>query len=194
MSYQDTISEINARRGQMMKLRAEMRDLQATIEPQIVSDYSFDTPAGPRTLSSYFGDKDTLFVIHNMGKSCVSCTQWADGFNGVLNHLQDRAAFIVSSPDSVDIQQEFAAGRGWNFQMVSHINSTFAKDMGYSPEENGQPKFWPGVSVFQMKQNAIVRVSDTSFGPGDDFNAIWNFFSMIPEGVNGWKTKYRYDS
>jgi hypothetical protein len=37
---------------------------------------------GKARLSALFGDKDTLFVIHNM----------TDGFNGVFEHLRDRAA------------------------------------------------------------------------------------------------------
>jgi hypothetical protein len=37
----------------------------------------------------------------------------------------------VSSPDPPDVQQKFAASRGWVFPMVSHMGSSFAEDMGY---------------------------------------------------------------
>ena len=72
-----------------------------------------------------------LFVIHNMGRSCPNCTLWADGFNGIYPHIADRAAFVVASPDPPDVQQSFAASRGWRFPMVSHQGSSFAADMGY---------------------------------------------------------------
>ena len=192
MTYQQTMSEINDRRKQMSGLRAEMRELQSAIEPEEVEDYTFTTPDGPVNLRSLFKDKDTLFLIHNMGKSCVNCTQWADGFNGVLDHLLDRAAFAVSSPDSPHVQKEFAEGRGWKFTMVSHEGTSFAEDMGYIGEREGKPSFWPGVSVYRKEGDRIVRVSDTSFGPGDDFNCIWNFFDMLPEGADGWEPKYSY--
>ena len=192
MTYADTMNDINSRRKQMTALRAEMRELQASIEPEEIEDCLFSSSTGDVNLGSLFGDKNTLFLIHNMGRSCVSCTQWADGFNGVLGHLQDRAAFVVSSPDSPEVQKEFADSRGWKFEMVSHEGTSFAEDMGYIGEYEGKPSFWPGVSVFQKQGDKIVRVSDTSFGPGDDFNCIWNFFDMTPEGHDGWEPKYSY--
>jgi predicted dithiol-disulfide oxidoreductase (DUF899 family) len=56
---------------------------------------------------------------------------WADGFTGTVPQLQDRAAFVVVSPDSPEIQQAFAQSRGWNFRMLSGQGSTFIKDMEY---------------------------------------------------------------
>ena len=139
-------------------------------------------------LSELFGDKDTLFVIHNMGSGCPYCTLWADGFNGVFDHLRNRAAFVVSSPDAPDKQRKFASGRGWRFPIVSHQGTTFAADMGYMAE--GRPA--PGVSVFKRKGDKIVRVADTSFGPGDDFAGIWHLFDLLPEGVDGWSPRFSY--
>lgn len=72
--------------------------------------------------------------------------------------------------------------------MVSHNGTSFAKDMGYHPEEG----YWPGVSVFKKDGDRILRVSDTNFGPGDDFNAVWNLFDLIPEGPDEWEPKYSY--
>lgn len=70
-------------------------------------------------LSELFGNKKDLILIHNMGNSCPYCTMWADGFNGLLQHLQDRAAFVVSSPDDPMTQKDFASSRGWKFKMIS---------------------------------------------------------------------------
>ena len=44
--------------------------------------------------------KRDLIVIHNMGASCPYCTLWADGFNGIYDHLADRAAFVALQPRS----------------------------------------------------------------------------------------------
>jgi predicted dithiol-disulfide oxidoreductase (DUF899 family) len=188
MRYRDTVVQLNDYRKQIDGINAQMRALQAEIEPEPVADYVFTTPSGPVTLSSLFGDKQDLFVIHNMGKSCPACTLWADGFNGVLQHLLARAAFVVSSPDSPQVQQEFAALRGWNFPMVSHEGSSFAEDMGYRPEG----KFYPGVSVFRKEQDRIMRVSDTGLGPHDGFCIVYNFFDMLPTGAEGWRPRYSY--
>ncbi len=147
MSYRETTKQLAEYRRQIAALREKMRSAQAAIEPEEVSDYEFATPRGKVLLSALFGDKDTLFVIHNMGTGCASCTMWADGFNGVFEHLRDRASFVVSSPDAPERQQDFAASRGWKFPMVSHQGSSFAEDMGYRADD----RVMPGVSVFKRK-------------------------------------------
>src|SRR3989441_10551640 len=95
-------------------------------------------------LSSLFGEKDELILIHNMRRGCPYCTMWADGFNGVLPHLEDRAAFAVVSPDPPSVQQKFATGRGLKFKMLSIKGTPFSVDMGYE-KKNGMKV--TGVSV-----------------------------------------------
>ncbi len=100
MKYKETAEKLAEYRSQIAAIREKMRGAHASIEPEEVQDYAFATPQGKARLSALFGDKDTLFVIHNMGTTCAHCTMWADGFNGVFEHLRDRAAFVVSSPDT----------------------------------------------------------------------------------------------
>src|SRR6266700_4688281 len=190
MTYKDTAEKLAQYRREIAGLRQKMREAQAAIEPEEVQDYEFAVPEGKVRMSALFGGKDTLFVIHNMGASCPYCTLWADGFNGVFDHLNNRAAFVLSSPDTPEQQQKFAASRGWRFPMVSYQDTTFAEDMGYRP--NGRAM--PGVSVFKRQGRKVVRVADTSFSPGDDFCPVWHFFDLIPEGAAGWEPKYRYAS
>lgn len=191
MNYAQAHETLTGHRARIAELRAEMRQVQSTIEPQPVQDYVFQTLDGPVALSALFGDKTDLFVIHNMGTGCTSCTMWADGFNGVYDHLASRAAFVVSSPNTPAVQRDFAAGRGWRFPMVSHEGSSFAQDMGYRGANGG---WHPGVSVFQKRGDRIVRVSDAELGPGDDFCVTYHLFDMIPEGVAAWSPKYAYQA
>jgi predicted dithiol-disulfide oxidoreductase (DUF899 family) len=175
-------------RHQIDALRARMRELQQMVEPQAVENYRLLAPEGALTLAELFGDKEYLFVVHNMGAGCVYCTLWADGFNGVVPHLEDRAAFVVSTPDDPEAQNRFKASRGWKFRMVSHQGTTFAADLGYANGDGMQP----GVSVFKKFGDRITRVSDADFGPGDDFSTPWHLFDLIPEGAAGWEPRYRY--
>src|SRR2546421_75141 len=131
MSYRDTSAKLADYRRQISELRRQMRSVQATAEPEEVRDYEFGTTSGTLRLSELLGAKRDLIVIHNMGASCAYCTLWADGYNGIYDHLAARAAFVVSSPDPPDVQHRFAQGRGWRFRMVSHAGTTFAADMGY---------------------------------------------------------------
>jgi predicted dithiol-disulfide oxidoreductase (DUF899 family) len=188
MSYRDRSEKLAAYRAEIAALREKMREVQAAIEPEPVQDYVFQTPDGAIRLGALFGDKTDLIVIHNMGTTCPACTMWADGFNGLYDHLASHAAFVVSSPDPPEIQARFAAGRGWRFRMVSHHGTSFAADMGYRSERG----FQPGVSVFRRAGERILRVADTSFSPGDDFCAVWHIFDLLPEGAAGWRPKFAY--
>lgn len=190
MSYAKSMQALNELRRQITELRQQMREIQTAVEPQAVEDYEFSTPDGGIRLSQLFGEHDSLILIHNMGAACVYCTLWADGFNGVSKHLENRAAFVVSSPDTPDEQRKFAESRGWQFRMVSHHGTSFAQDMGYT----GDHGFEPGISVFKKRGAQIVRVSDASLGPGDDFCSVWHMLDMLPEGADGWQPRYDYGS
>ncbi len=189
MNYKDTSKKLEDYRRQISDLREKMRAAQAAAEPQEVRDYAFETSEATVHLSELFGKKDDLIVIHNMGASCAYCTLWADGYNGIYHHLADRAAFVVSSPDPPAAQKKFAASRGWRFPMVSHQGTSFAGDMGYRSEDGG----WvPGVSVFRREGGHILRVSDASFQPGDDYCALWHTLDLLRGGPGDWEPQFRY--
>ena len=163
-----------------------MREIQAAVEPEPVADYTFATVDGTTRLAELFGAKNDLIVIHNMGASCAYCTLWADGFNGIYDHLVNRAAFVVCSPDAPETQREFAAGRGWRFPMVSHAGTNSAADMGYRSDGGG----WrPGVSVFRREADRIVRVADTGLGPGDDFLLDVALSGLAAGRRDGWQPR-----
>jgi predicted dithiol-disulfide oxidoreductase (DUF899 family) len=186
MKYPDVNRKLADYRRQIAEIRDRMRETLAAVEPQEVKDYEFTNIDGPVRLSQLFGHHEDLIVIHNMGISCPSCTLWADGYNGIHQHVVTRAGFVVSSPDRPTVQMKFAESRGWKFPMVSHAGSTFAADMGYVSAKGG----WiAGVSVFRHERNSIMRVSDTGFSPSDDFCTLWHFFDLLPGGVGEWPVK-----
>jgi predicted dithiol-disulfide oxidoreductase (DUF899 family) len=183
MKYTDVNGKLADYRRQIAAIREKMRDTLATVEPLEVKDYEFTTADGAVRLSQLFGDHEDLILIHNMGSACPACTLWADGYNGIHQHVVTRAAFAVSSPDRPAVQQKVAQNRGWQFPMVSHVGSTFAADMGYVSAKGG---WLPGVSVFKREGGSIARVSDTGFSPGDDYCTLWHFFDLLPGGVGEW--------
>src|SRR5438067_10142794 len=102
------IEEIRTR---IEEARKELADLRQKRPPENLGEYTFQTANADLSLSELFGEKSDLIVIHNMGARCVYCTLWADGFNGMTKHLEDRAAFWVISPDESDAQKKFASSR-----------------------------------------------------------------------------------
>ena len=190
MSNEATKQKLGELYQQLMEVRTSMLELQKGIEPEPVKDYELDTLEGKRRVSSFFGDHDTLFLIHNMGSHCVYCTLWADGFNGVIDHLQDRAGFVLTNPESPETQQEFAQSRGWRFPIASVGNCSLATDFGYQLKED---EFLPGVTVLKkLADGSIAKVADTPFGPGDPYCSVFNLFDLIPEGSEDWQPKLAY--
>src|SRR4051794_29424934 len=80
-----------------MAVYQEFVKLREQLPAEPVEGWVFDSPEGRVSLDELFGDHDELLVIHNMGAGCSYCTMWADGFNGLIDHLEDRAAFVLSS-------------------------------------------------------------------------------------------------
>lgn len=159
------------------------------LPPEAVKDYFLAGPDGRVRLSELFRGKRDLIVIHNMGRSCRYCTMWADGFNGLRQHLASRAGFAVVSPDAVRTQQRFAKSRGWEFPIYSGKVGTFIKDMGFLPRP-GEPR--PGVSTFRRKGTRIYLIASAPFGPFDRFCATWPLFALLDGGVGDWAPKFRY--
>jgi predicted dithiol-disulfide oxidoreductase (DUF899 family) len=190
MHYDNASETIRSHRQEISALRDKVRETLAQQQPQTVEDYEFTTVDGPIKLSELFEDQSTLFVIHNMGRSCNYCTLWADGLNGVIDHLRSRAAFVLATPDSPEIQQQFAASRNWRLKLVSHANTRFAADMGYEREAG----WLPGVSVFHRRVDRVVeRIADTEFGPGDDFCSVWHLFDLMPDTGEPWQPQLSYN-
>ena len=143
-----------------------------------IQDYTVKSRTGNNLkLSDLFGRHEELILVHNMGKKCPWCTLWADGFNGIIHHLEERAAFVVSTPDEPEVMRRFARSRRWAFNMVSTLGSTLKKDIGF---EDDKGDFHPGVSIIRkMGDGTLMHISKTPFGTGDDFCALWYFFDML---------------
>ena len=183
--------QIKKAEDDLLKRKKKLLGLRKKVKPIMVSDYSFSTwNGGQLKLSEMFGDKQELMVIHNMGKQCPYCTLWADGFNGVVGHLEQRVPFVVVSNDDVPTQKEFATSRGWRFRMYSSHGSSFFADMGFASPTGGPQ---PGVSTFKKDaKGRMYRVASASFGPGDDFCATWPLLDLLPKGQNKWEPNYSY--
>ncbi len=179
-------SDIRAKQKELVEL------LRETTDNGPVAEFTFDTPDGSVTLRELFGDRDDLIVVHNMGASCPYCTLWADEFNGALDHIENRTAFAVVSPDAVTTQQAFREKRGWQFRMASDA-SGFAEAMGYRWEQDGKPYNMPGFSTFKRDGDVVTRVGHAPFGPGDAYCGVWHFFDMLDGGAKSWGPKFKYD-
>ncbi|MCP5081873.1 MAG: DUF899 domain-containing protein [Alphaproteobacteria bacterium] len=153
-----------------------------------VTDYSFQTTSGDARLSDLFAGRDRLLLIHNMGQGCRYCTLWADGINGVLDHLEDAMAVAMVSKDPPELQRKMALDRGWRFRMASHGGGAYMAEQC----SMGEHANYPGAAVYERKGGDIVRRGRTAFGPGDLYCPVWHFLSLAGIGADGWTPQYHY--
>lgn len=186
----NTEQKITELEQEIFEKKRDLAALYRESTPEMVGEYVFHRSTGEEVaLSELFGDHDDLMLIHNMGKECRYCTMWADGFNGLLPHIEDRTAFVVSSPDEPETQQQFARSRGWSFTMVSTKETDFTENMGFA--DDGTHK--PGLSTFHRDiDGTITRIASRKFGPQDDFCSAWHMFDILKDGINGWTPQYTY--
>jgi predicted dithiol-disulfide oxidoreductase (DUF899 family) len=154
-----------------------------------IQDYTLRMAQGLRQLSTFFGAKNELLLVHNMGKKCSHCTLWADGLVGFTAHLQDRAAFLLVNGDEIKIQTEMAKSRGWNFPMASTQETTLFQDLGFHASAGGDEA---GVSVILRDADGVLwQKTKADFGPGDLFCSLWNFIGLLPSHQE-WSPKNQY--
>ena len=186
---EDRLKEIEKLEEDLLEQQEKLAEMKRRLPAEEVKEYDLQSASGPVKLSELFAGKPDLIVIHNMGKACAYCTLWADGFNGVYQHLENRAGFVVVSPDPPDVQREFAQSRGWKFRMASGHGSTFIEDMGF----RGEKGWHPGVSTFYREKNGkLVRIAKAPFGPGDPFCGVWHLLALLRDSAADWRPKYRY--
>lgn len=144
-------------------------------------------------LSELFGDDGRpLILMHFMyGKAqthpCPMCTAWADGYNGVMEHLGQHASFVVIVAGDVGAFAEYARSRGWNdLRLISAADSSLKADLGFEREDGSQI---PGVSIFEKKGDAITHFFSQSADLGPDgfrgmdlLSPIWHYVDLLPEG------------
>ena len=101
----EQIQQIEQQSGE---LTAQLFALRKTSPAIAVLNYTFETNDGKTTLLDLFGPHNKLFAIHNMGQDCRYSTLWADGFNGLLPHLESAMAVVLLSKDPPELQRRFA--------------------------------------------------------------------------------------
>ncbi len=175
---------------QLVETKRKLAAARKKAGRRLIEDFELPGWGGGVRLSELFGDKKELIVIQNMGRSCPHCTTWADGFSGLTHHLEDRAAFIVCSPDATEIQQVFSGTRGWKFRMVSSQNTGFKKELGFETKA-GKPL--PGVSTFEKDaKGRIWHVASAGFGPGDDYCSLWSLLDLLSKAAEKCAPKFSY--
>jgi hypothetical protein len=126
-----------------------------------------------------------MILIPNMGHGCSYCTLWADGLNGYLPMLTERAAVVLVSPDPIERMQETARQRGWRFVLACDPGHELSTRLGFYGEHGALP----GASGPRKSQEGAARKGSMTFGPGDQACPVWPLFGLLEGGAAGWEPK-----
>ncbi|HSR91453.1 MAG TPA: DUF899 family protein, partial [Gemmatimonadales bacterium] len=109
----------------------------------VTKEYQFDGPHGRQSLSDLFAGRSQLVVYHFMfhpddKAGCPHCSLRADGFNGIIAHLNQRdVTMVVVSRALYPKLAQYQKRMGWNFTWLSSGDSDFNFDYqaSFTPEE-----------------------------------------------------------
>jgi predicted dithiol-disulfide oxidoreductase (DUF899 family) len=171
---------------------------------RVDKEYTFETPAGKRSLSDLFEGRRQLLVYHFMfapdwDVGCKSCSFWADGFERSGVHLAARDVTLTAiSRAPLAKLQAFARRLGWTFAWASSLGSDFNFDYGvsFSPEAiaSGEVDYnfgphrafgseMPGISVFAKDDAGAVFHTYSCYARGiDAVNPTYQLLDLVPKG------------
>jgi predicted dithiol-disulfide oxidoreductase (DUF899 family) len=122
------------------------RRRQALPWVRIDKDYRFDTDEGKASLAELFRGRSQMLVYHMMfgpeyTAACPSCSAIADGFNGIVVHLENHdVKFWAVSRAPIEKLQAFKRRMGWTFPWASSQSGDFNFDFNVSVTEEQQRK------------------------------------------------------
>jgi predicted dithiol-disulfide oxidoreductase (DUF899 family) len=171
---------------------------------KVEKDYTFASNSGRKSLADLFGGRSQLIVYHFMfhpdwTSGCKSCSFWADNFNPIITHLNQRDVSMVAiSRAPLAKLNAFKQRMGWTFEWLSSEGSDFNRDFGvsFTPEELkipgnnynfGTRRFEggeaPGLSVFFKDGDGAIHRTYSCYARGlDILNTAYNHLDLTPKG------------
>ena len=137
---------------------------------RIDKDYRFDTARGNASLADLFGGRSQLLVYHFMfgpdyTAGCPSCSSIADGFNGIVSHLENHdVAFWAVSRAPLAKLDAFERRMGWSFPWASSHDQDFNFDFEVSQTEQQQRD---GAEYNYRREKPKVQTTGTALEQDD---------------------------
>ena len=194
--------QLLAKEKELTRARGEVtRAGQARPGGAVAEDDPCQGPAGEETLAALFDGRSQLIVYHFMfapedEAGCHGCSFWADNFNPIVVHLNERdVSFAAVSRAPFEKLEAYRRRMGWDFHWVSSGESDFNFDYGasFTPELQEEKIFnygsqapnnsdREGFSVFAQDDGQIFHTY-SAYGRGIDLvNTAYNYLDHVPKG------------
>ncbi len=170
----------------------------------VQKEYVFEGPNGRQTLEGLFDGRSQLIVYHFMfdpswEEGCPSCSFWADNFNEIVVHLNQRDVTMMAvSRAPYSKLAAYQKRMGWTFKWVSSLDTDFNFDyrVSFKPKEVanqetvynfntqqiGGPEM-PGVSVYYKDETGSIFHTYSTYARGIDMlNVAYNYLDLVPKG------------
>ncbi len=171
---------------------------------EVNKEYVFEGPNGKQTLRELFDGRSQLIVYHFMfdpswEAACLHCSFWADNFNGIIVHLNQRdVTMIAVSRAPYSKLAAYEKRMGWDFKWVSSYDTDFNFDyqVSFTPEELDRKETFyyynlqdthsserEGVSVFYKDPADRVYHTYSAYARGIDMlNVAYHYLDLVPKG------------
>ncbi|HET7642076.1 MAG TPA: thioredoxin family protein [Nitrososphaeraceae archaeon] len=190
---------------ELTKLRDQLSQQRRDL-PWVAVDkeYVFDGPNGKQNLSDLFDGRSQLIVYHLMydpdwDAACQSCSFWADNFNDIIVHLNQRDVTMMAiSKAPYSKINAYKKRMGWNFNWVSSFDTDFNRDyyVSFTEEELEKKEGFynftiqylsvlelRGVSVFYKDRSGKIFHTYSAYARGIDIlNNTYNYLDLVPKG------------
>ena len=194
-----------AKEKELTRLRDELSEQRRSLPwVRVDKEYVFEGAGGKQSLSDLSAGRQQLIVYHLMfdpswEEACSRCSFWADNFNGVLVHLNQRDVNIVAiSRAPLAKLAAFRRRMGWTFDWISSFGSDFNHDYGvsfapdqleqgeviynYRPVKNSMSER-PGISVFYKDKEGTIFHTYSCYARGlDMLNVAYHYLDLTPKG------------
>jgi predicted dithiol-disulfide oxidoreductase (DUF899 family) len=163
---------------------------------KIEKDYRFHGPDGEASFGDLFGKQKQLIVQHFMfapewEKPCKSCSFWADGFNGVAEHLAQRATRLVAISRAPRAKLDARAKKmGWTFPWYSSEGSDFNYDFNVSFRSEDSSR-GPVTYNYEKRDTKMTDLPGISTFIRDG-GAIFHTYSCFARGLDMMNPAYQY--
>jgi predicted dithiol-disulfide oxidoreductase (DUF899 family) len=198
-------AEFLAKEKEFTHLRDELSRKRRELPwEEVTKTYVFEGEDGKESLADLFDNRSQLIVYHFMfgpdwEAGCPHCSFWADNFNPIIVHLNQRDVTMVAiSRAPYKKLEAYKKRMGWSFKWLSSFGTDFNFDFqaSFRPEDIARGEVFynfktqpmsiserEGTSVFYKDSNGRIFHTYSTYARGIDLmNTAYNYLDIAPKG------------
>jgi predicted dithiol-disulfide oxidoreductase (DUF899 family) len=168
---------------------------------EVTKTYVFEGPDGKQSLADLFESRSQLIVYHFMfapdwEAGCPHCSFWADNFNPIIVHLNQRdVTMLAISRTPYKKIEAYKKRMGWSFKWLSS-SGNFDFQASFRPEDIARGEVFynfrtqpmsiserEGASAFYKDANGRIFHTYSTYARGIDLmNTAYNYLDVVPKG------------